>query len=152
MKQFEKYQVQEVQVSYRGELPSKKLQVKGSMDAFRILQDAWNDQTIALQETFQVLLLNNSNQVKGIYKLSMGSVTGTVVDIRLLFGVVLKSVSTAIIIAHNHPSGKMQPSLQDKELTKKIQQAALYLDVKVLDHIILSPYDTYYSFADNGLL
>lgn len=152
MKQFEKYQVQEVQVSYRGELPSKQLQVKGSMDAFRILQDAWNDQTIALQETFQVLLLNNSNQVKGIYKLSMGSVTGTLVDIRLLFGVVLKSVSTAIIIAHNHPSGKMQPSLQDKELTKKIKQAAMYLDVKVLDHIILSPYDTYYSFADNGLL
>ncbi len=82
----------------------------------------------------------------------MGSVKGKVVDNRIIFGVVLKSVSTAIIIAHNHPSGKMQPSLQDKELTKKIQQAAMYLDVKVLDHIILSPYDTYYSFADNGLL
>lgn len=152
MKQFEKYQVQELQVSYLGNLPAKALQINSSKDAFRVLQQAWNPNTIGFQETFQVLLLNNANQVKGIYKLSIGSVTGTLVDIRLLFGVVLKSVSTAIIIAHNHPSGKMNASEADKQLTRKIQQAAEYLDIKVLDHIILSPFDDYYSFADNGML
>ena len=152
MKQFEKYQVQEIQVSYTGKIPTQQWQIKSSKDAANILQSVWNQNTIALQESFAVLLLNNSNYVKGIYKLSTGGVSATLVDIRLLFAVALKSVTTGLILAHNHPTGKMDPSNLDKELTKKIVEAATYFDIKVLDHIILSPFDEYYSFADSGLL
>lgn len=152
MKQFEKYQVQEIQVSYTGKVPSKEWQIKSSKDAANILQSVWNQDAIALQESFAVLLLNNSNYVKGIYKLSTGGVSATLVDIRLLFAVALKSVTTGLILAHNHPTGRMDPSNLDKELTKKIVEAATYFDIKVLDHIILSPFDDYYSFADNGLV
>ena len=98
------------------------------------------------------MLLNNSNYVKGIYKLSTGGVSATLVDIRLLFAVALKSVTTGLILAHNHPTGRMDPSNLDKQLTKKIVDAATYFDINVLDHIILSPFDDYYSFADNGML
>ena len=152
MKQFEKYQVQEIQVSYTGKIPTQQWQIKSSQDAANILQSVWNQNTIALQESFAVLLLNNSNHVKGIYKLSTGGVSATLVDIRLLFAVALKSVTTALVLAHNHPTGRMDPSNLDKELTKKIVEAATYFDIKVLDHIILSPFDEYYSFADSGLL
>lgn len=152
MKQFEKYQVQEIQVSYTSNIPTQQWQIKSSKDAANILQSVWNQNTIALQESFAVLLLNNSNYVKGIYKLSTGGVSATLVDIRLLFAVALKSVTTGLILAHNHPTGRMDPSNLDKELTKKIVEAATYFDIKVLDHIILSPFDDYYSFADNGIL
>ena len=152
MKQFEKYQVQEIQVSYTGKIPTQQWQIKSSKDAANILQSVWNQNTIALQESFAVLLLNNSNYVKGIYKLSTGGVSATLVDIRLLFAVALKSVTTALVLAHNHPTGRMDPSNLDKQLTKRIVDAAAYFDIKVLDHIILSPFDEYYSFADSGLL
>jgi DNA repair protein RadC len=97
-------------------------------------------------------LLNNSNKVKGVYHLSTGGITGTLVDIRILFAVILKSLSVGIILAHNHPSGKLQPSEADKQLTQKIKKAAVYFDVKVLDHLILIPSGEFYSFSDNGLL
>jgi DNA repair protein RadC len=74
------------------------------------------------------------------------------VDIRILFAIVLKSLSVGIILCHNHPSGKLIPSEADKSITKKIQKAAAFLDVQVLDHLILTPNGEFYSFADNGLL
>jgi DNA repair protein RadC len=96
--------------------------------------------------------LNNSNKTKGVYQLSSGGITGTVVDIRILFAIILKSLSVAIIIAHNHPSGKLMPSEADKQLTEKIKKAAAFFDIKVLDHLIITPDGSFYSFSDNGLL
>ena len=98
------------------------------------------------------MLLNNSNKVKGIYHLSTGGLTGTLVDIRILFAVILKSLSVGIILAHNHPSGKLKASNADIQLTNKIKKAAVYFDVKVLDHLILIPNGQFYSFSDNGLI
>ncbi len=112
----------------------------------------WNKNTIALHETFQIILLSNSNKAKGIYELSSGGITATIVDIRILFAVVLKSLSVAIILVHNHPSGKLTPSEADKRLTEKIKNAADFLDVKILDHLIITPNGEYYSFADNDLI
>ncbi len=89
--------------------------------------------------------------MKGIYQLSSGGITGTVVDIRLLFAVVLKSISVGIILCHNHPSGKLKPSETDIQITRKIKNASEYLDIKLLDHLILTPDGSYFSFADNGL-
>ena len=74
------------------------------------------------------------------------------VDIRLLFGVALKSLSVALILAHNHPSGNLKPSQADRNITRKIKSAAEVLDLKILDHLILNPDGQYYSFADEGIL
>ena len=74
------------------------------------------------------------------------------VDLRILFAVILKSLTVGIILTHNHPSGTLKPSSPDVEITKKIQKAAGFFDIKVLDHIILAPDGRYYSFADDGLL
>lgn len=96
--------------------------------------------------------MNNNNKVKGIYQLSQGGITSTLVDLRILFAVTLKSLSVAMILAHNHPSGVLKASGADRELTTKIGRAADLFDIKVLDHLILAPNGDYYSFSDDGLL
>ena len=147
------YKVNEIKISYQEKLQTLQSEnIKSSEDAANLLFDHWDKNTIGLHESFKILLLNNSNKVKGIYQLSSGGITGTVVDIRLLFAVVLKSISVGIILAHNHPSGKLKPSETDINLTQKIKNASEYLDIKVLDHLILTPDNSYFSFADNGLL
>ena len=100
-------------------------------------------------EEFWVLYLNNSNKV--IYKaqLSKGGITGTVVDIRLLFKTALEQGATSIILAHNHPSGKLMASDADKDITKKLKFAGEQLDIKVLDHVIITE-NGYWSFQDEG--
>ena len=87
-----------------------------------------------------------------MYEVSRGGITGTMVDLRILFAVMLKSLSTAVILVHNHPSGTLKPSEADKRLTQKIKRAGDLFDIKVLDHLILSPDGGYYSFADHGIL
>ena len=103
-----------------------------------------------LHEEFWVLFLNNSNKV--IYKaqLSKGGITGTVVDVRLIFKMALENNATAIILSHNHPSGKLLASEADKEITKKLKFAGEQLDIKVLDHIIITE-NGYLSFQDEGI-
>lgn len=101
-------------------------------------------------EEFWVLYLNNSNKV--IYKsqLSKGGMTGTVVDIRLIFKTALEHGAISIILTHNHPSGKLQASDADKDITKKLKVAGDQLDIKVLDHIIITE-TGYFSFQDEGI-
>ncbi|MCZ8089128.1 MAG: DNA repair protein RadC [Flavobacterium sp.] len=101
-------------------------------------------------EEFWVLYLNNSNKV--IYKsqLSKGGITGTIVDVRLIFKTALENNATSIIITHNHPSGKLQASDADKEITKKLKLAGEQLDIRVLDHIIITE-TGFYSFQDEGI-
>ena len=148
-----KGKVNEISISYKERTNlSQAPSVKNSCDAAEILYKNWDKNSIGLHETFKVLLLNNSNKVKGVYELSKGGITGTLVDMRILFATVLKSLSVAIILAHNHPSGKLQASNSDIELTKKIRDAAELFDIKVLDHLIISPNGNYYSFADNHII
>jgi DNA repair protein RadC len=96
------------------------------------------------------LLLNRGNQVLGVYSMSKGGVSGTIVDAKLVFSVALKCNASSIIIAHNHPSGSLTPSEADKRLTQKLKKASQYLDIVLLDHIIVTKED-FYSFSDNGL-
>jgi len=145
--------VNEIQISYREKIGTLKSEsIKSSQHAAKLLFETWDKNTIGLYETFKILLLNNSNKVKGIYPLSTGGITGTLVDMRILFAIVLKTLSVGILLAHNHPSYKTEPSEADKRLTDKIKQAAQLFDVRVLDHLIITPNGDYYSFADNGLL
>jgi DNA repair protein RadC len=102
-------------------------------------------------EEFWVLFLNNSNTIINMVQLSKGGVTGTVVDIRMLFKKAMELLSVAIIVCHNHPSGKLSPSEADKKLTQKIKIAGETLDIKLLDHLIITE-TAYFSFADEGIL
>lgn len=102
-------------------------------------------------EEFWVVYLNNSNKIIFKAQLSKGGITGTVVDVRLVFKIALEQNAVAIILAHNHPSGKLQASEADIQVTKKIKNAGLQLDIPVLDHIILTEHG-YFSFADEGIL
>ncbi len=148
-----KNKVNEIQISYKDGVPAPFWQkIKSSQDASKLLYQHWNKNTIEVQESFKVLLLNNSNKVKGIYQLSQGGITGTLIDLRILFAVVLKTLSVAIILTHNHPSGKLEASDEDIQLTKKIKKAAALFDVNVLDHLIIAPNGEYYSFADNSIM
>ncbi len=146
-----KNKVNEITVSYKERVSATFWkEIKSSEDASKMLFEHWNKNTIGLHESFKIVLLNNSNKVKGIYQLSQGGITATLIDLRILFGVVLKTVSTGIILCHNHPSAKLKPSIQDIEITNKIKKAAALFDIKLLDHLILSPDGKYYSFSDNG--
>lgn len=102
-------------------------------------------------EEFWVLLLNNSNKIIYKLQLSKGGLTQTVVDVRLLFKTALEHLATAIVLIHNHPSGQLTPSNADKDITTKIKQAGNTLDIKLLDHLIITR-DAYFSFADDGIL
>lgn len=141
-------EVAEIRVSYstNNELKEK---ITSSIKAFEILLEFWSKDTIELQEEFKVILLNNSNEILGIYPLSKGGITGCIVDVRLIFAVALKCNATGIILAHNHPSGKLKPSFQDITITKKIKSASLILDIQLLDHLIITK-NGFYSLSDNG--
>lgn len=145
--------VNEIHIRYKERIPAPFWkQIKSSKDAAELLYQTWNTDTIAVHESFKIVLLNNSNKVKGIYQISQGGITTTLVDLRILFAVVLKTLSVGILLAHNHPSGKLQASQPDRDITQKIKQAARLFDVKVLDHIIITPNGGYLSFADQGIL
>ena len=142
-------QIREVQVSYQP-LKGKLFQVRKSQDAFDYLVKMYDESTIGLYEEFMVLLLNRANRVLGCLKLSKGGLTGTVVDLRILYGTALKAMASSIIIAHNHPSNNLRPSDEDEDLTKKIRDAGKLLDIKLLDHLILGTDGNYVSFTDEG--
>ncbi len=145
--------VNEIKVSYSSGIPPAHWQkISNSQEAYNVLYEYWDKNTIELQESFSVVLMNNSHNVKDIYQLSQGGISGTIVDLRLLFAVVLKTLSVSIILSHNHPSGNLKASKADIELTKKIKNAAAFFDINVVDHLILIPHGGYLSFADNGLL
>lgn len=135
---------------------SKKLKtnerekITSSQDASRILRKLWSSQ-MEVREEFVVLLLDRSNRVLGYHLLSKGGLTATVADVRLIYSVALESLAAGIIIAHNHPSGNLNPSDADKLLTKKVVEAGKYFDIPVIDHVILTK-ESYFSFLDNGLL
>ncbi|MGB7786996.1 MAG: DNA repair protein RadC [Salinimicrobium sp.] len=102
-------------------------------------------------EEFWIIYLNNYNKVIEKYPLSKGGITGTLVDVRLALKKALELGATSLILAHNHPSGNLQPSNSDKQLTQKLKTAGESLDIKILDHIIVTE-KSYFSFADEGLL
>jgi DNA repair protein RadC len=145
--------VAEVRLIYKTKVkPSERLQIKSSIDAYIILIQGWNQDTLEHIEEFKILLLNRSNKVLGIATISIGGTSGTVTDVKIILQYALKTNAQGIIIGHNHPSGNNEPSESDKKITHKIKEATELLDMHLMDHIIIIPHDGYYSFADNGIL
>ncbi|MCA0154008.1 RadC family protein [Winogradskyella vincentii] len=102
-------------------------------------------------EEFWILYLNNSNKIIKKNQLSKGGITGTLVDVRLVLKTALEYGATSLILCHNHPSGTLKPSQADKDITQKLKKGAQSLDIKVLDHLIITE-QSYFSFADEDLL
>ncbi|MEM1405130.1 MAG: JAB domain-containing protein [Bacteroidota bacterium] len=125
--------------------------VKSSDDAAAFIRAQYKRGTIEAQETFNVIYLDNRNSILGYYQHSKGSLTSTLVDTRLIFAVALKSLSTGIILSHNHPSGKLKPSQSDIKVTRNIKWIGDLHNIEVLDHIIVTK-DGHYSFADELIL
>jgi len=132
----------------RGEEALKKKKISSSVSVFELMQPIIGE---LLHEEFWVIYMNNSNKVIQKNLLSKGGITGTFVDVRLTLKNALEVGATGIILAHNHPSGTLKPSEADKQLTKKLKTAAESLDIKVLDHLIITE-KSYFSFADENLL
>lgn len=132
----------------RGEAALEKNKITSSTSVFELMQPIIGELP---HEEFWIVYLNNSNKVIQKNQLSKGGITGTLVDVRLALKMALELSATGIILVHNHPSGTLKPSKADQQLTTKIKTAAESLDIKVLDHLIITE-KAYFSFADETLL
>lgn len=140
----------EIAITYKSKVrPSERQTIKTSQDAFNIMKQVYDPETIEHHEQFFVFLVNRANHVLGFSRLSHGGMTGTVVDVRIVLQLALKTNACGIILTHNHPSGQLRPSEQDLSITRKIKEAAKLFDIAVLDHVIMTS-ENYYSLADNG--
>ena len=125
-----------------------KHKITSSNDAFKLFHPILGD---IPHEEFWILLLNRSNQIIEKVRISQGGVSGTVIDTRLILRFAIEKLASGLILCHNHPSGNNQPSEPDKKITEKIQSAAGFMEINLLDHIIIAD-KTFFSFADEGIL
>jgi DNA repair protein RadC len=150
--QAKEFQVAEIQLTYRSNVkPSLRPKISTSKDAFEVLIKSWDIDKLEFVEQFKVLLTNRANKVLGIFEVSTGGITGTVADPKLIFVAALKSGATGLVLSHNHPSGNLQPSQADIELTKRIKEGGKLLDIQLLDHLIITS-EGYCSFSDEGII
>ena len=146
------WQVAEIQLSYKPAMKaSERPKIASPREAVEILRTHWDEGKIELLEQFKLLLTNRANKVLGLFNVSSGGISGVEVDPRLVFVAALKAGASGMILAHNHPSGNLEPSQPDRDLTKKMSQGCKLLDIVVLDHVILTA-EGYFSFADEGIL
>jgi DNA repair protein RadC len=142
--------IAEVQITYSSKIKNvNRIKVTCSTDSVNALRAFWPSYEHV--EFTYLILLNRQNQIIGKYFLAKGGIAGTIVDVRVAYQVALKANATSIIIAHNHPSGNLDPSEADKKITRQIKEAGKILDIPLLDHIILTE-DGYMSMADDGYL
>lgn len=145
--------VGEIIVGYKTAKPNIKEQpiITQSQDTYKYLRALYSDDSIEHIEAFTIMLLNRRNQVLGWAKISVGGLSGTVVDPKVVFQIALNANASSIILCHNHPSGNLRPSQSDIDLTKKMINAGKILDLPILDHLIITE-DKYYSFLDEGMM
>ena len=147
---FNIMEVAEIKVSYSNN-NVERIKVTNSQILYNLVLKQWDLDLIEFQEEVKIVLLNRANVVLGIYEMSKGGTSGTVVDIKIILGIALKCNASSIVITHNHPSGTLEPSEPDKSITKKLKDACRILDLNLLDHLIVTG-KGYYSFSDNLIL
>ena len=139
-------------LSYRNPVKQSELrQITTSKDCEEILRIVFDSSTFLWREEMLLLCLNRNNKVIGYYRVSVGGISGTVCDPKVIFTIALNSGASAIVLAHNHPSGNLTPSQADKSLTKRIKDLGSLLEITLVEHMILTQ-ESYYSFSDNGTL
>jgi DNA repair protein RadC len=128
----------------------QQTQIKSSKDAYDYIKQFYADDIEIFESSF-ILLLNRANKVIGYAKISQGGVAGTVIDIKIVLKYVIDSLASAFIMSHNHPSGNLNSSPQDDQLTKRLAGITDLVDCKMFDHLIISS-EGFYSYADDGKL
>jgi DNA repair protein RadC len=141
-------QISEIKVFYANKFYTN-IKITDSKQAYDLAMDNWDLDVIEFQEIVKAIYLNRGNKVLGIFEVSKGGISGSIVDVRIILSVALKSNASGIILIHNHPSGNLNPSSSDIDLTLKIKEACKLLDYNFLDHLIISK-EGYYSFKDEG--
>ncbi len=143
-------QVSEIEIVYNNPIPAAaRPRITKSLDAVDIFRPLFKG--IQHREQMHMILLNRTAMVLGSYLLSIGGISETLLDARVVFQVALKANATSFILCHNHPSGSIQPSDADNKLTTKIKEVGNFLNIKLVDHLIITE-EEYYSYADNGLI
>lgn len=138
----------EILIYYRNK-NSKNTQLLDSKQVYDFIFPQYDKCSIEIQENVKMILLNQSNCVLGVYDVSKGGMNSSIVDLKLLLAVIIKSAASSVILIHNHPSGNLKPSEEDRKITQKVVNACKLMDIRFTDHLIISN-SGYYSFADNG--
>jgi DNA repair protein RadC len=142
----------EIRAVYRSRKKApERPKIRGPRDSEAYVRAAWDKDTLELVEEFLVVCLDGHHQALGWVKVSSGGFNGTQVDPRVIFAIALQTAATAIVVAHNHPSGSLEPSEQDKAVTRRLKEAGNLLGIALLDHVILTR-DSALSFVETGLL
>ena len=147
-------QIPEIKITLSFDKKIKKSELKtlsSSNDTVKVLREIFNADTFDWKEEVILLCTNRRNAIVGYYKVSSGGVSGTVLDPKVIFTTALNCTASGIIIAHNHPSGNLTPSVEDDRITAKIKEAGKMLDINLIDSVILTD-EGYYSYIDNGKL
>lgn len=152
MSALDLFKLAEVELAYRSQVkPSERPKVTSSREAYDLFLSNWDEGNLEFREEAKLLLLNRNARALGIYNISSGGTSATYVDPKHVYMAALKTNASSIILAHNHPSGNLNPSDSDIKLTQKLVEAGKILEITMLDHLILTP-ESYYSFADEGKL
>ncbi|NDV83536.1 RadC family protein [Bacteroides sp. 51] len=150
---FNLFKVNEVRMTYKSKVKaSERPKLTTSQEVYELLMKIYDENTIELKEYFKVILLNQANKVLGVHNLSSGGIDGTYADVRQILQIAILSNAIGIIISHNHPSGNTSPSVNDRKLTTTIKQACDIMNIRLLDHVIVTKDEGYYSFTDEGEL
>ena len=145
------YKVCDVKLTYNTKVKSsERAVVKDSNSAYSLLiGHVYDPETIQHREYMKLILLNRAHKVLGIAHISEGGLDSTSADIRIIMQAAILGNASAIILAHNHPSGNIQPSMQDDQVTKRVKEIAKLIGINLLDHLIITD-ETYYSYSENG--
>ena len=139
-----------IQISWDKKVKKSELiPLTSSTQSVAVLREIFSKDTFDWTEEMILLCMNRANKIVGFYKVSSGGISGTICDPKVVFTIALNCGASSIILAHNHPSGNTTPSQADKLITQKIKSGGEILDIKLLDHVILTD-ESYYSFADEG--
>ena len=142
-------QVAEVELRYKTRKKTSVV-IKGAEDCEKVLRSVWYDD-MEVRERMYAVFLSRRNHVMAVQELSAGGTDATTIDVKILFATAVKMLASGMILAHNHPSGTTDPSIQDRNLTKKVKDCCTLMDMVLLDHIILTT-DSIFSFANEGIL
>lgn len=146
------FSVTEIELVYRNRVKqSDRIQISTAENAYDVFLSAWDMNKIDLVEQFMILLVDRGNRVLGVSNISTGGISACLVDPKIVFATALKAKASGIIMAHNHPSGNLKPSNADIALTDKLKEGGRFLDIQVMDHLIVTP-QSFFSFANEGLI
>ncbi len=138
------YKAAEVKLTYKTKVKaSERYQIKNAEDAARLLFRTWDMTTIEHVEEVKLILLNRANRVLGIATISKGGLNGSIIDTRVILQYAIKANASAVILAHNHPSGNLNASEADERITKRVKEALNLAEIKLLDHIIINKDEEY---------